>query len=659
MLSIEQCETLKSGQFQRNSRIMASELMLTDKLTLGSRHFPKPSSSTAGFSTLNLPSGSFIHSPALVDPSMNKTNLSHIGQGQGEVVQSSPRYRALSCPNSCNSIATNGYLKTCSHYQSNASNHSFEHTLKFNHSPLTNTTIDMHMEGDSRQDCQCHELEISHKVCVSNIHNQIQKPLDPHQQTFFQEMNSKKDHEKTVSVQLQLLGSEIHDSEVLNCNTGICTSNSLNVKQAAGYDINEMLSKLTHGKAYYKCGVCELKLFSNEALLAHINTHTDVMPYSCSICGVSFVEGRQLMNHVLHSHSVKAPYACGSCNLTFHENFDLQQHVVSHAADKSITHFDAPLCAKVISQSVDAGEKNDDFDIDKEIEEYNIGNTSSPLDLISMSSNRVVISKNTRFDLRKEPSKIVMDDVNLESVCTVLVEPSTAGGIRKKHLFKCNFCQKVCKDKGSLVSHVRTHTKDRPYECNVCFAKFKQYAHLRDHIMTKHTKDRPYICDRCAKAFNRKSHLQDHMRLKHTDDKLYHCSECPLTFQKRADFSEHKRMHVKALKYQCNICSRQFRNVTDYKRHIRSHTKEKLFECEVCHLTFGLLANAKRHMIKHNKERPFQCDICPKAYHFEHDFKRHKKTHLNKKPFPCSHCYKSFKSSSLLKKHARTIHKKT
>ncbi|RUS89678.1 hypothetical protein EGW08_002599 [Elysia chlorotica] len=542
-------------------------------------------------------------------PSMSEIGPRHEDQEQ-RCVSSSLESSASSCPKDC-----------------------FESTLKFKSNHPKRTSRYMQHVGDSTQ--ECHKTEILNHICVTDTNrlDQIQRPLELYKQTHFQETNS-------------------DDSATLKYADEISPANSGSVKQA-----DRASTEWTHEKAYnYKCGICELKLCSNEALLAHINTHTDLMPYNCNFCGVSFIEGRQLMNHVLHSHFVKAPYACGFCNLTFHENSHLQQHVISHELQKDTSNIDVKKHKeKAMPKSMDARGENVELEDSIELEEYNTSNASNPLDLFSTSSNTLLINKETRFDLRKEPSKIVMDDIDLSSVCTVLVEPSSAGGIRKKHLFKCNFCQKICKDKGSLVSHVRIHTQDRPYECNVCCAKFKQYAHLRDHL-TKHTKDRPFICDRCAKAFNRKSHLQDHIRLKHTDDKLYHCSECPLTFQRRTEFSEHKRTHVKTLKYQCNICARQFRNITDYKRHARSHTKEKLYECDVCHLTFGLLANAKRHMVKHDKERPFQCDVCPKAYHFEHDLKRHKLTHLKKKPFPCSSCCKSFKTSALLKKHTKTTH---
>ncbi|KAK0052307.1 zinc finger protein 271 [Biomphalaria pfeifferi] len=455
-------------------------------------------------------------------------------------------------------------------------------------------------------------------------------------------------------------------NDMNNCNT-IVTDSNMRIVQHQTYPLlKEFTSTSNDSLNIYKCGFCHHCVSDNDTLKDHLKKHRDLMPYCCGLCSASFYEGDELIAHVGNTHQAKAPYACGVCPLTFYKNEELLKHTESHKEilQNSVTvgirdHSEMNSQPPFVGSKDDETVKDEDDDVEDDDQNENNEEILDTSELRNDSgANTIVISKDTKFSLRKGPSKIVMDDVDLNKDCTVIVEPSTAGGVRKKHLFKCNYCDKIFKDKGSLVSHVRTHTKGRPYECSTCHARFKQYAHLSDHVVTKHTKERPFVCDRCAKTFSRKSHLQDHIRLRHTEDKLYHCSECSATFEKRADFSDHRRTHSKPPKYQCSMCPRQFRNITDYERHIRSHTKEKRFECEVCHLTFGLLANAKKHMIKHSEDRPFKCETCPKAYHFEHDYKRHILTHLHKKPFPCSDCYKSFKNEALLKKHAKEAHLK-
>lgn len=88
--------------------------------------------------------------------------------------------------------------------------------------------------------------------------------------------------------------------------------------------------------------------------------------------------------------------------------------------------------------------------------------------------------------------------------------------------YKCEMCPKAFARPHQLVVHLPVHTGERAHLCSECGNSFSSVSALIDHRKRRHQMQRDHKCQTCPKAFFTKQELIAHNRT-HTGDKPFQC----------------------------------------------------------------------------------------------------------------------------------------
>ncbi|KAJ8968503.1 hypothetical protein NQ317_014676 [Molorchus minor] len=144
-----------------------------------------------------------------------------------------------------------------------------------------------------------------------------------------------------------------------------------------------------------------------------------------------------------------------------------------------------------------------------------------------------------------------------------------------KKTFSCPKCDKVFTRRGSLNSHMTTHTNKRPHKCDTC-PKIDLTTHKKTH-------NGKYKCLYCSKKFSVPSKLERHVRI-HLNQRPYVCDfpDCARAFTDKRNLMSHKITHLPEKKFKCTICTKAFKSTTRLKQHLKCHISGVMYSCGLC-----------------------------------------------------------------------------
>ncbi|KAM9488260.1 zinc finger protein 1035 isoform 1-T4 [Clarias gariepinus] len=396
------------------------------------------------------------------------------------------------------------------------------------------------------------------------------------------------------------------------------------------------------------CRFCDKCFSSADLLKSHLQLHGEKKPFQCLDCGKNFKRRGHL---IVHKNVHKRRIQCSVCKKVVPTIGDLLKHRQSHIKKGMLQCPDCPMQFK--------------FPV------YLLRH-------VACHAKKEAVAKS--YLPAKGPTKKAADEK-----VKVFIER-----------FKCGICQKGFVDSKSMSEHCLTHLPAGS-KCPVCKHNFTSRTALIRHIRL-HTGEKPFPCNICGMHFHRKEPLRVHqekckvfkgkpvtplspptqtrekrakVKAESKPEKIpqkYFCSYCPHIFARSGNWKLHEKAHMGNNLVPCSKCGKYFKRnkVYGHRKHcnfkesasrekFNSEKNENAHKSEdkdtnliVTNRTCRIAKEMGTSIKERFKER---CPHCSKRFQFRSYLLRHLHTHLGKNTFACKHCGQKYDCKSSCQQH--------
>ena len=179
---------------------------------------------------------------------------------------------------------------------------------------------------------------------------------------------------------------------------------------------------------------------------------------------------------------------------------------------KPLSYINAGIKARLQKRKLNSPNQDDDNAID--------------IDMGDSSSNESKTSGPTTLNLKvRNPGfeKVITPDILFKTkapfTCEVCeetfqdFESFDHHGTAVHRRFICSFCGKVFTSRPNRERHVRYHTGEKPYKCDLCPMAFFRGDDLKYHRTTRHPDVKPFVCGVCTSTFAKPKELEKHLQM--------------------------------------------------------------------------------------------------------------------------------------------------